>query len=144
MVKIKYGLDPSIGKATMQAAQEVAEGKLNDHFPLVVWQTGSGTQSNMNANEDLYGGRCYPAASMYTLPNQPNCVVKFNFGPDFEFFPEDLAGRAVPRPMIEVPYHGYDGKVENGNPLASIRMRPTLKVVKEQDTEVLEAAKIAS
>lgn len=35
----------------MQAAQEVAEGKLNDHFPLVVWQTGSGTQSNMNANE---------------------------------------------------------------------------------------------
>lgn len=35
----------------MQAAQEVAEGKLNDHFPLVIWQTGSGTQSNMNANE---------------------------------------------------------------------------------------------
>ncbi|MBQ9485639.1 MAG: class II fumarate hydratase [Clostridia bacterium] len=34
-----------------QAADEVASGKLNDHFPLVVWQTGSGTQSNMNANE---------------------------------------------------------------------------------------------
>ncbi|KAJ6334426.1 hypothetical protein OIU78_011331 [Salix suchowensis] len=51
MVNMKYGLDPSIGKAIMQAAQEVAEGKLNDHFPLVVWQTGSGTQSNMNANE---------------------------------------------------------------------------------------------
>ncbi len=34
-----------------QAADEVAAGKLNDHFPLVVWQTGSGTQSNMNANE---------------------------------------------------------------------------------------------
>ncbi|GMQ00339.1 hypothetical protein CsSME_00047462 [Camellia sinensis var. sinensis] len=50
-VNIENGLDPSIGKATMQAAQEVAEGKLNDHFPLVVWQTGSGTQSNMNANE---------------------------------------------------------------------------------------------
>ncbi|GMQ00228.1 hypothetical protein CsSME_00047409 [Camellia sinensis var. sinensis] len=50
-VNIEYGLDPSIGKAIMQAAQEVAEGKLNDHFPLVVWQTGSGTQSNMNANE---------------------------------------------------------------------------------------------
>ena len=33
------------------AADEVASGKLNDHFPLVVWQTGSGTQSNMNANE---------------------------------------------------------------------------------------------
>ncbi|GMY16979.1 fumarate hydratase 1, mitochondrial isoform X2 [Fagus crenata] len=50
-VNMEYGLDPSIGKAIMQAAQEVAEGKLNDHFPLVVWQTGSGTQSNMNANE---------------------------------------------------------------------------------------------
>lgn len=35
----------------IQAAEEVIEGKLNDHFPLVVWQTGSGTQSNMNANE---------------------------------------------------------------------------------------------
>ncbi|XP_057964278.1 fumarate hydratase 1, mitochondrial isoform X2 [Malania oleifera] len=50
-VNMEYGLDPSIGKAIMQAAQEVAEGKLNDHFPLVIWQTGSGTQSNMNANE---------------------------------------------------------------------------------------------
>nr|GLL30614.1 fumarate hydratase 1, mitochondrial [Ipomoea trifida]GMD13814.1 fumarate hydratase 1, mitochondrial [Ipomoea batatas] len=50
-VNMEYGLEPSIGKAVMQAAQEVAEGKLNDHFPLVVWQTGSGTQSNMNANE---------------------------------------------------------------------------------------------
>ncbi|KAH7838181.1 hypothetical protein Vadar_022984 [Vaccinium darrowii] len=62
---------------------------------------------------DLYGGRYYPAASMYTLPNQPNCVVKFNFGPDFDFFPEDFGGRPIPRPMIEVPYHEYDGKVEN-------------------------------
>jgi len=34
-----------------QAATEVADGKLSDHFPLVIWQTGSGTQSNMNANE---------------------------------------------------------------------------------------------
>ncbi|XP_021763231.1 fumarate hydratase 1, mitochondrial [Chenopodium quinoa] len=50
-VNMQYGLDPTIGNAIMQAAQEVAEGKLNDHFPLVVWQTGSGTQSNMNANE---------------------------------------------------------------------------------------------
>ena len=37
--------------AISQAADEVASGALNDHFPLVVWQTGSGTQSNMNANE---------------------------------------------------------------------------------------------
>ena len=51
---------------------------------------------------------------MYTLPNQPNCVVKFNFGPEFDFFPEDFGSRTVPNLMIEVPYHGYDGKVENG------------------------------
>ena len=44
-------LDPDLGKVIVEAAQEVIDGKLNDHFPLVVWQTGSGTQSNMNANE---------------------------------------------------------------------------------------------
>jgi fumarate hydratase class II len=44
-------LDASVGKAIVAAAQEVIEGKLDDHFPLAVWQTGSGTQSNMNANE---------------------------------------------------------------------------------------------
>jgi fumarate hydratase class II len=44
-------LDPTIGKAIVAAAQEVIEGKLDAHFPLPVWQTGSGTQSNMNANE---------------------------------------------------------------------------------------------
>lgn len=44
-------LDPKICQAICDAAQEVMDGKLNDHFPLVVWQTGSGTQSNMNANE---------------------------------------------------------------------------------------------
>ena len=44
-------LDPKLGQAIVEAAQEVIDGKLDDHFPLVVWQTGSGTQSNMNANE---------------------------------------------------------------------------------------------
>ncbi len=44
-------LDPTLGKAIIAAAQEVVDGKLDEHFPLVVWQTGSGTQSNMNANE---------------------------------------------------------------------------------------------
>ncbi|KAK4919809.1 fumarase fum1 [Elasticomyces elasticus] len=50
-VNMKYGLDPKLGKAIQEAASEVASLKLVDHFPLVVWQTGSGTQSNMNANE---------------------------------------------------------------------------------------------
>ena len=44
-------LDEQIGGVIVKAAQEVIEGKLDAHFPLVVWQTGSGTQSNMNANE---------------------------------------------------------------------------------------------
>lgn len=52
IVNESYGnLDPKIADAIKQAATEVAEGKLDDHFPLVVYQTGSGTQSNMNANE---------------------------------------------------------------------------------------------
>ncbi|CAI0450153.1 unnamed protein product [Linum tenue] len=66
------------------------------------------------AFKDLYGGRYYPAASMYTLPNRPNCVVRFNFGPDFHFLPEDFGGRPMPRPMIEIPYHGFDALVDSG------------------------------
>jgi fumarate hydratase class II len=44
-------LDAGLAGAIISAASEVAEGRLDDHFPLVVWQTGSGTQSNMNVNE---------------------------------------------------------------------------------------------
>ena len=44
-------LDKRRAHAIIRAAQEVIDGKLDDHFPLVVWQTGSGTQTNMNANE---------------------------------------------------------------------------------------------
>jgi fumarate hydratase class II len=51
-VNVSLGrLDPKIGQTIVAAANEVIEGKLDDHFPLAVWQTGSGTQSNMNANE---------------------------------------------------------------------------------------------
>jgi fumarate hydratase class II len=44
-------LDKRLGNAIIEAAQDVIDGKLDDNFPLVVWQTGSGTQSNMNGNE---------------------------------------------------------------------------------------------
>ena len=44
-------LDPEVGALIIAAAQEVLDGALNDHFPLRIWQTGSGTQSNMNTNE---------------------------------------------------------------------------------------------
>lgn len=51
-VNVEYGLlDSKIGNAISESADEVISGELNQHFPLVVWQTGSGTQSNMNANE---------------------------------------------------------------------------------------------
>ncbi|XP_062203023.1 protein TRAUCO-like [Phragmites australis] len=64
------------------------------------------------AFKDIPGGRYYPAASMYTLPNEPNCVVKFNFGPDFVFFPQDFGGLPVPQPMSEVPHQAYELKNE--------------------------------
>jgi len=48
-------LKKKLGRAIVKAAQEVADGKMMDQFPLVVWQTGSGTQSNMNANEVIAG-----------------------------------------------------------------------------------------
>lgn len=64
IVNKTYGLDPKISDIIQVAATEVLEGKLDDHFPLVVFQTGSGTQSNMNANEvisnraiELLGGK---------------------------------------------------------------------------------------
>jgi fumarate hydratase class II len=51
-VNVKLGvLDAKLGDAIAQAADEVAAGKMDNEFPLVVWQTGSGTQTNMNANE---------------------------------------------------------------------------------------------
>ncbi|VDP46846.1 unnamed protein product, partial [Soboliphyme baturini] len=51
IVNKEHGLDPKIAEAIVNAADEVIAAKLDDHFPLVVWQTGSGTQSNMNVNE---------------------------------------------------------------------------------------------
>src|SRR5689334_17842343 len=49
------GLDAHLAEAIQQAAAEVARGDLDNQFPLVIWQTGSGTQSNMNANEVIAG-----------------------------------------------------------------------------------------
>jgi fumarate hydratase class II len=52
LVNLALGsLDERLGRAILAAADEVVDGRLHDHFPLVVWQTGSGTQTNMNLNE---------------------------------------------------------------------------------------------
>jgi len=67
-------LDARRTRAIVRAAQEVIDGKLDDHFPLVVWQTGSGTQTNMNVNEviaaranQMLGGK--PSADAPVHPN---------------------------------------------------------------------------
>ncbi|WP_084583597.1 class II fumarate hydratase [Sphingomonas azotifigens] len=54
-VNVKHGLDPKIAEVIDRVAQEVIDGKLDDQFPLVIWQTGSGTQTNMNVNEVIAG-----------------------------------------------------------------------------------------
>jgi fumarate hydratase class II len=54
-VNVQHGLDPKIAEVIDQVAQEVIDGKLDDQFPLVIWQTGSGTQTNMNVNEVIAG-----------------------------------------------------------------------------------------
>ena len=51
-------LDPQKAKLIARACEDIIQGKLDDHFPLVVWQTGSGTQSNMNTNE-VIANRCH-------------------------------------------------------------------------------------
>jgi fumarate hydratase class II len=51
IVNKEFGLEANLSGAIVTAADEVKEGILTDHFPLVIWQTGSGTQTNMNTNE---------------------------------------------------------------------------------------------
>ena len=77
-------LDAALADAIIQAAGEVIEGKFDDNFPLVVWQTGSGTQSNMNSNEVIANRaieiRCIPTitstwASRPTTPFRPRCTL---------------------------------------------------------------------
>src|SRR5258707_7969801 len=69
-------IDQRRARAIIRAAREVIDGDLDDHFPLVVWQTGSGTQTNMNLNEamanpanELFGGEL--AARKPVRPNDP-------------------------------------------------------------------------
>lgn len=71
------------GLAVAQAASEVADGALLDHFPLVIWQTGSGTQSNMNANEvianravEIMGGALGDKSVVRVLRLQPTSEAR--------------------------------------------------------------------
>lgn len=57
IVNVEFGLDPKISHTIQDTCDEIISGKLDDHFPLVIWQTGSGTQTNMNVNE-VTANRC--------------------------------------------------------------------------------------
>ena len=98
-------LDARRANAIVKAAQEVIDGKLDDHFPLVVWQTGSGTQTNMNANEvianranEMLGGKLGAKS-----PVHPNDHVNMSQSSN-DCFPtamhiaaaEEIARRLVP------------------------------------------------
>ncbi|KAI5076890.1 hypothetical protein GOP47_0008955 [Adiantum capillus-veneris] len=76
------------------------------------------------AFKDIYGGRYFPAASMYTLPKEPSCTVRFNFGPDFRYPPKDLDGRPAPKAMMHAPYHNALSGNEIG-PVAYANVSPT-------------------
>ncbi|KAJ7561920.1 hypothetical protein O6H91_03G047700 [Diphasiastrum complanatum] len=64
------------------------------------------------AFKDIIAGRYYPAASMYTLPNEPNCTVRFNFGPEFSYPPPPiyLGDRPAPQPMSNAPFCDMNGQ----------------------------------
>jgi len=110
-------LDRKPGAAIVAAAQEVIDGALNEHFPLVVWQTGSGTQTNMNANEvianraiEMLGGRVGSK-----VPVHPNDHVNMGQSSN-DTFPtvmhisavEELHHRLIP--ALEHLQHALHGK----------------------------------
>ena len=73
LVNMKYKLDKERGQAIVQACDQVLEGHYWIHFPLKLWQTGSGTQTNMNVNEVIANIACEilgkPLSSNYVHPN---------------------------------------------------------------------------
>ena len=84
-VNVEYGLDQAIARAIDTATDEVLNDQLSEHFPLVVWQTGSGTQSNMNMNEvvanratELMGGEVGKADASGKLRVHPNDHVNMS------------------------------------------------------------------
>jgi len=66
IVNMNYRLDTKRGKAIIQACDDILSGKLNNHFPLKIWQTGSGTQTNMNVNEVIANRACEILGKSFT------------------------------------------------------------------------------
>ena len=83
IVNTKNGnLDKKISSAIIKAANEIISGKLNDHFPLKVWQTGSGTQTNMNVNE--------------VIANRANEILGGKLGSKKPVHPNDHVNKFLP------------------------------------------------
>ena len=81
IVNVDWGdLEPELAAAIIQAADEIIDGRLDDHFPLLVWQTGSGTQTNMNANE--------------VIANRANEILGKPLGSKSPVHPNDHANRS--------------------------------------------------
>ena len=76
----RHGLEAKLADAIEAAAQEVIDGRLDDHFPLVIWQTGSGTQTNMNVNEVIAGraNECLTGGRGGKAPVHPNDHVNMS------------------------------------------------------------------
>ena len=120
-------LDKKIGRAIVKASSEIISGKLDDHFPLVVWQTGSGTQTNMNVNEvisnraiELLGGKIGSKN-----PVHPNDHVNMSQSSN-DTFPTAmhiaivLLGNQVTLPGLLILEDALKKKVENFRPIIKI------------------------
>ena len=120
-------LDKKIGRAIVKASNEIISGKLDDHFPLVVWQTGSGTQTNMNVNEvisnraiELLGGKIGSKN-----PVHPNDHVNMSQSSN-DTFPTAmhiaivLLGNQVTLPGLLILEDALKKKVENFRPIIKI------------------------
>src|SRR5271154_306905 len=112
-------LDPKLAASIIGAADEVIAGRLDDQFPLVVWQTGSGTQSNMNANEVIanLANQRLGAPLGAKAPVHPNDHVNYGQSSN-DSFPTamhiavvgELTGALLP--ALQLLYRALDAKAE--------------------------------
>lgn len=93
LVNKDYGLDPTVADSIAAAADEVIAGQLNDHFPLVIWQTGSGTQTNMNVNE-VSGPACPFSTVVKVLSNRAIEMLGGELGSKAPVHPNDHCNMA--------------------------------------------------
>ncbi len=101
-VNRNHGLDPTIANAIEAAAAEIAAGSFADQFPLTIWQTGSGTQTNMNVNEVIAGiaNECLAGTRGGKMPVHPNDHVNMAQS-THDSFPTALP-IAVGKPSLEL------------------------------------------